>query len=1001
MRGRVICGIAVLALLLLRPGLAVAQTQSGSSIAGVVKDSSGAVLPGVTVEATSPALIEKARTAVTDGEGQYKIVGLVPGVYSVTFTLSGFNTVRREGIELTASFTATVNAELRVGSVQETVTVTGVVPTVDVQNVVQQRVMTRDVISAIPAGTKSVAAIGALIPGVVSQAQDVGGSAFSATAIAVHGSRFNEQQLLYDGVFYNHGAGAGGNFNTIVPNDATVQEVSLEVGGTSAESPNGGLRTNIIPRDGGNTFKGFFFGSFTNEGLQGQNLDAALKALGLVSVPKITQIYDVDPAYGGPFVKDRLWFWGSVRHQNSQQTVADRYFNGTPAAIPPAYTPDFSRPAQNNEENGNYSLRITWQVDPKNKVSLQGQHGTQKRPYYGYACCSAFTSSPEANFYSESRPMYLVQSSWSSPRTSRLLLEASAGGASKNFETYLQPGMNPLQPAWTELTTGVTWGNYAGVYGANANFQFNTRVAASYVTGSHAAKFGVTFMHSWSHVTQSVVNNGLTYQLTGGTGANGVVTGTPSRITVYATPLTLDAVMRANLGLFAQDQWTIRRLTLNLGVRFDYFNAYVPAQHIGPGPNVPARSVDFAEVDDVPNWKNTSPRLGASYDLFGTGRTAVKFSIGRYMEAPNLTTITRVMDPAAAIVNSATRTWRDDNHDFVPQPSELGPISLSAFGTSVITQAYADDVRTTRGYNWESSAAVQHELARNVSLNVAYFRRWFGNLTVTQNTRVTSTDFSPYCITVPTDPRLPNGGGGQLCGLYDVNPNRFGQSFSLIQEANHFGSQQDVFDGVDITASARLPRGVIVQGGVSTGRERTNNCYALSDLSLVAFNTGTNFTAGTPRLTAYCDTRPPFQSNIKALAVYPLPWWGLQASATYQGLPGPQILANATIRNADIAPSLGRNLSACPASGPCTATVSVSLIPPGTMYGDRLHQVDLRVSKSVPFGGGRRVQGMIDLYNLFNGSAVISQNNTYGSAWLRPTQILQARLLKFGVQVDF
>ena len=996
MRRSVLSGILLFVLLLVLPAGAFAQ--SGSSIAGVVKDSSGAVMPGVTVEAASPALIEKVRTVVTDGDGQYKIVGLVPGSYSVTFTLTGFNTVKREGIELTASFTATVNADLRVGSLQETVTVTGEAPTVDIQNVVQQRVMTRDVINAIPAGTKSVASIGVLIPGVVTQTQDVGGTAFSATAIAIHGSRFNDQQLMYDGVYYNQGAGSGGNFNTIVPNDATVQEVSLEVGSTSAESPNGGLRTNIIPRDGGNTFKGFFFSSFTNSSLQAGNLDDSLKALGLVSVPVVTRIYDIDPAFGGPIAKDKVWFYGSYRKQNSQQTVADRYFNLTPTA--PAYTPDFSNQAQNNEENGNQSLRITWQINSKNKLGLQGQNGQQTRPYYGYACCNAFTTSPEATFYSESRPMYLVQSSWNSPLTSRLLLEASAGGASKNFETYLQPGASPSQPGWTELSTGVNWGNYTGVYGANANFQFNTRLAASYVTGSHAAKFGVTFMHSSSHVTQSVINNGMTYQMNGGAGANGVITGTPSRVTVYATPLTLDAVMKANMGLFAQDQWTIKRVTLNLGVRFDYFNAYVPAQHIGPGPNVPTRNVDFAQVDDVPNWKNTSPRLGVSYDLFGNGKTAVKASLGRYMEAPNLTTITRVMDPAAAIVNSATRTWGDANRDFIPQASELGPINLVNFGSTNITQAYADDVRTTRGYNWEGSVSIQHELFPRVSVNVGYFRRQFGNLTVTQNSRVTSADYTPYSITVPTDARLPNS-GAQLSGLFDVNASRFGQSFSLIQEADHFGSQEDVFDGVDVSTNVRLPRGLVIQGGFSTGRERTNNCYAMNDLSLVSFNTGTNFTAGTPRQTAYCDVRPPFQPNVKALAVYPLPWWGLQTSATYQGLAGPQILANATIGNAAIAPSLGRSLSACPATGTCTATVSVSLIPPGTLYGDRLHEVDFRLSKTVKLPQGRRIQGIVDVYNLLNGSAVITQNNSYGSAWLRPTQILQARLVKFGVQLDF
>ena len=267
--------------------------------------------------------------------------------------------------------------------------------------------------------------------------------------------------------------------------------------------------------------------------------------------------------------------------------------------------------------------------------------------------------------------------------------------------------------------------------------------------------------------------------------------------------------------------------------------------------------------------------------------------------------------------------------------------------------------------------------------------------------RVSNADFSPYCVTVPTDDRLPGGGGNQLCGLFDVSREKFGQSFSLIQLADHYGDQADVFDGIDLAVSARLARGIVTQGGFSIGRERTDNCYARNDLSLLSFNTGTNFTVGTPRLEDYCDVRPPFMPNVKALIVYPLPWWGLQTSATYQGLPGPQILANATVRNADIAPSLGRNLSSCPATGTCNTTVNVGLIPPGTDYGERLNQVDFRVAKTFDFGGGRRMQGIVDVYNLFNGAAVITHNNTYGTAWLRPTQILQARLLKFGFQFEF
>ena len=172
-----------------------------------MKDTSGAVLPGVTVEAASPALIEKVRTVVTDGAGQYKIVDLRPGVYTVTFTLAGFSTVKREGIELTASFTATVNADLRVGALEETITVTGETPTVDVQNVVQQRVMTRDIIDAVPAGTKSAMVLGVLIPGVTTISQDVGGTISARPRSRSTAAAPQEMQLLHDGMAYNNGPG--------------------------------------------------------------------------------------------------------------------------------------------------------------------------------------------------------------------------------------------------------------------------------------------------------------------------------------------------------------------------------------------------------------------------------------------------------------------------------------------------------------------------------------------------------------------------------------------------------------------------------------------------------------------------------------------------------------------------------------------------------------------------------------------------------------------------
>jgi hypothetical protein len=967
----------------------VAFAQTGSSLAGVAKDTTGAVMPGVTVEASSPALIEKTRSVVTDGQGQYKIIDLVPGVYSVTFTLTGFNTVRREGIDLPASFTATVNAEMRVGALEETLTVSAGTPTVDVQNVVQRTVMSRNVVDNVPLGSKAVISIGVLIPGVNTNNQDVGGTAYTSSQIAIHGGRQTEQQLLYDGLFYNNGQGVGGTYTGIVVNDGTVQQVSLETGALSAESSMGGIRTNVIPRDGGNVFSGLFFGTFTNQNLQGNNLTSELIARGITASPRVTDAWDVNPSFGGPLIKDQLWFWGSYRRLVSDKTVPGIFFNGS--SVPYRYVPNLSAPAPNDEMNGNESVRLTAQLSARNKVTLQVQDAQRVIPGYGYALNNNLNT-PEATMYNAAVPDYFGLANWSSPVTNRFLLEAGGGFVNKDYVTYTQPGINPLNPAYTELGTGISWGNLTQTYGHNASHQYNARFAASYVTGSHALKVGVTFMHTWANTTSNFTNNGVSLQL---------LNGVPKQVTVFATPLSFTENMDRNIGLFAQDQWTFKRLTVNAGIRFDNYVAGVPAESEGPGPNAPTRNFSFSAVDNIPNWKNVMPRLGAAYDVAGDGKTAIKASISEYVEGPTLISFSRLAEPAAAIVTSTTRTWTDTNADFLAQcdfanpnaNGECGPIQNKNYDTPIVSTQYDPSALTTRGTNWEIQTGIQREIVRSLSIEATYVRRWYNSLRATDNTAVAASNFSPYCITAPVDSRLPGGGGNQICGLYDINPAQFGLSNSVISVAPQL---QDVFDGIDVIANARLPRGIVVQGGVSAGRERTNDCYALSDPTLTSFSAGTALPAGTPRTQAFCNTVPPFQPNVKFLAVYPLPWWGLQASAAFQSLPGPQILATETVTNAQIAPSLGRNLSAG-----VNGTATVSLIPPGTMYGDRLNQLDVRATKSFRVGSRLRLQGMVDLYNVLNSSPVLSQNNTYGPAWQTPTLILQPRLVKFSVQMSF
>jgi hypothetical protein len=485
------------------------------------------------------------------------------------------------------------------------------------------------------------------------------------------------------------------------------------------------------------------------------------------------------------------------------------------------------------------------------------------------------------------------------------------------------------------------------------------------------------------------------------------VNGVPASVTLLTTPLITTTTTQLNLGLFAQEQWTIRHLTLNGGVRFDYFNTYIPAQHENATQYAAVK--DFPEFKDLPNWKDVSPRFGAAYDIFGNGKTAIKWSMGRYLEALGTGSIADAVNPILAPSSSNTsRSWRDVNGNFLPDcdltnpaaNGECGPDTNANFGKNLVTTRYAPDTVVGFGhrqYNWETMAAVQHEIIPGLSAEASYHRRWFGNFRITQNVLVSPSDFDPFCVTTPVDARLPGGGGQSICGLYAVSTAKFGQNDNAITLANRVGNQTEIYDGVDLTMNARLPGRVTLQGGLNTGRLKQNFCdVALPNASGIV---GNPYPAGTviplgSATTAFCDIRPPFQTQVKLLGVYQLPWWGIQTSATYQGLPGPQITASWAAPNALIAPSLGRNLP----GGAATATIPT--VPAGTLYGDRLHQIDARIAKNFRVAGVR-VQGQADVYNLANASPVLSLNNTFGAAWQRPIQILPGRIAKFGVQLEF
>lgn len=1040
--GRVARLVTMLGMLLVIPTWAHAQE---GAIAGIVTDSSNAVLPGVLVEVTSPALIEKTRSTTTDSNGQYRITALPIGPYSVTFTLASFNVVRRENIILSSGFTAPVDARMTVGQITETVTVTAESPSVDVHTARQVTVFTGADLRDLPI-SRNLGSIMHLVPGITLQTGVLNADAgicvggvgvwcspnaygFNAHNSTLDTDGLRQGRVLVDGMVLNTASnpitGSAGGYIADVTN---VQEVSFNLSGALGESETGGTSINVIPRTGGNRYAGNQSTIYTRNAWFDVNNGTHTS----INVPNLVQYnYDVSFAFGGPIKRDRLWFYSVGRSQGKEQIGGGGsiYPNLNAGKWGANYQPDRSQEAlsyKNRWRNAN--TRLTWQATTKNKFNVfwDEQESCQD------PCLGTVASywSPESQWSVHTLPSRLAQASWTNPRSNKLLFEGGLNLVMQqyNFTKKLDfdnpqgiPNIQEIgdtsggdsvasrlnQTAGASLFTPLWSGS---IYSGNQDYydNFRTRLSASYVSGSHNAKIGWDGQYYWQQ--QNIVVNGprmrFTYTTPGTACFNAA---NPSASTCGNTSLyyptdpfnqarrPVPTSVEINVGdrnfdervwtnsFYIQDQWTNRRLTLSGALRYDHARSRYGETCVGPGVFVPVGYCTPA-TDGV-TFRDITPRINAAWNVFGDGRTAIKFNTGKYLGAAGFQGVFNGANPGRRTLNTLTRNWDDLNGNRRPDcdftnaaaHSNLGdtcgavtnlqnfrrfgtdPYRLDETGDAIglqtthcgrtetgIPQAVKDYCARAgqnllsgwgkRRSEWQIGIGVQREILTRLSAEVTYNQRWYQNQTLTDTLGVgcdlyaSNTD---SCVSDVANLRSPQYSFYSVRAPQDPRlPNGGGYLINGLNDRNTAAALAGPeaitvvpytygWRGVDTNFVYRMRGGIRLNGGTSTGKSFRDLC----DFEINAPSQRQREGGRGPS----CMVWRPWQTNVRGSATYTIPWADVLASVVFQSRPGVERSANFTHSYRDIIWAPGSewratNTTSCPTIGALAA-------PVGCLYG--------------------------------------------------------------------
>ena len=851
---------------------------------------------------------------------------------------------------------------MKVGSLEETITVSGDAPIVDVQSSQKTVNLKREVLDALPT-SRTYAAEGALAVGVKVVAQNVGGARIAAQQrLYVHGAIAADNTVAVDGMSMNSTYSKGETQPN--HNDSMTQEVTVQTASPGAEVSGGGLYINLVPKEGGNSFGGSSFAGYTSHGFQASNLTPELKARGLTTGDAVQWIYDVNASLGGPLKQNTLWFFGSYRNVGNANVVANSFYpDGTPALY--------------DQDVQNYTVRLTWQAAQRLKVTTYIDRVFKHVAH-------AFASGDEVVNASKLWPTPLYYTGavkLTSTISSRLLLEGGFGASVNDISMIYQPGIAKVRgtPEWyaTASRQDITLATRT-VAGTPENFAYppvyQWAGSASFVTGSNTLKAGAQWRYGPYRVNTNV-NADLVQRYRNGA---------PDSVIVYNTPQRSREQLNADLGMYVQDSFTFNRLTLNPGVRFEYFKVSINAMAVEGGRFVPFRSYD--EQSGVPKWFDISPRLGVVYDLRGDAKTAIRVGFNRY-DTSYAVNATAPYDPMA--LRSDTRNWSDcafltgtstcdparigapGYRDNIAQDNEIGPVVVP-FGNNRLT-----DPNKQRDYNLQYNVGIDHQIASGMSVGFAWVRRSWYDLPVSINQLVGVGDYTAFETANPLT--------GQTMTLYNLNPAKAGQALFLDTTSTDRSKTRRDYAGLELSATVRLPRGGTLIGG--WGGERTTNVTCENP---------------DPNLLYNCDQSRfdiPLRSDFKFVGTYPI-GLGLQVGAVVQSYAGVAVPVSWSVP-ATVFPG-GRRTQAVTLSTTVVGTgyTGSSLSDPGATYLTRWNQLDVSFRRTFRIGR-LKVDGSLDVFNATNSSVVLSQNQAFGTSLGTPLNILQPRLLRLSSTLTF